>query len=151
MEKKFVYLEVDEHSSDLLRYWCKINDFNLLVNYDGFPQTEECFKFHLTIFHTENEVEYSNGRYPIFPVELQFDRFEVLGEENDVPVIKVKKTLELQLIRNKFVDLGFKDKWPEWKPHISLSYDRKKYDLNNLSLPKFTLLCKYLTIEKQKE
>lgn len=151
MEKKFVYLEIDDKSSELLRYWCSINKFNLALNFDQTPIPEDQFKFHLTIFFTENEISHTNGRFFIDPIELIPDRFEALGENRDVPVMKFKKTLDLLLIRKSFENKGFVDKWSEWKPHISLSYERKKYNLDKLVLPKFPIITKTIIIEKQSE
>jgi len=151
MEKKFVCLNLDTKSSELMRYWCIIHGFNLEVNFNEEPIPPEKFLFHLTIFFTDNEVEYPDGQELIEPIQLVPDHFELLGENKDVPVIKIKKTLDLLLIRKHFEKSGFKDIWPDWKPHISLSYERKQYDLSGVPLPKFPIWADILSVEKQKE
>lgn len=153
MARKYVALYLDNKSQKAMRKWCVEQGFDLTTNYDGQPQSIEDWDFHLTIFFTTSEHDTRPGEMSITPLELTADHFELLGVNHDVPVLKINTDNDhLQEIRRLYVEMGYKDEWPEYKPHVSLSYKYSgKPDITNLSLPPFKLYADKLVIKNQKE
>lgn len=149
--KKFVGLFFSEESQDNLREWALANGFDLTSKFNGDTQLPGDFDFHTTIFFTTSEHDTKNGDFDIVPFNLDFSSFELLGLEKNIPVIKINtENAPLQKIRQMFVDQGYKDAWPAYKPHISLSY---KYsgepDLTKLLLPKIKVTANMIRVKDQ--
>lgn len=147
--KKFVCILFTEETNELLRRFAMDNGFDLTVKYDGSAQKPEQYKFHITTFYTTSVHNTPNQIIKLDPFELKPSHFELLGENHDVPVIKIKNEGGVKELRNSFVDQGYKDSWPDYKPHISLSYERKKYDMSKLKLPDFPIIADRFSIENQ--
>ena len=146
MSRKYVAVIYDEDSQQKLRDWCKTNGFDLTKNYGGSDQNAEDFEFHTTISYSVNEVAMKNEMLPLTSGEAFPVNFKLLGDDKDVPVLVVSSP-ELNNIRGEFERRGLKDKWPDYIPHISLSYVRKEYDLNGIKLPDFRMKFGRLKIE----
>jgi hypothetical protein len=73
-------------------------------------------------------------------------KFKLLGDEKDIPVLVVSSP-DIKNIREEMVSNGLMDKWPDYIPHISLSYVRKDYDLTEIKLPDFMMNFGHLKIE----
>lgn len=146
--KKYVGLYFSKESNKLLLEYAQSNDFDLTKSYDGDDIKPEEFDFHTTIYFTSNKVFSENGVYKIKPIELQFDKFELLGKNKNIPVLRVKLSEELLDLRNTFTDLGFKDEWPSYKPHVSLSYNYNE-KIKIKELPKFKIVANTIKIENQ--
>lgn len=145
-KQKYVCLCVSEVSSKQLREYAQALGFDLSVSFSGEIRDPEDYEFHITIFHTTTFHNTPNQVLSIAPVEVIPDHFELLGENKDIPVLKVR-TDNITSFRGLFEQQGYRDKWPSWKPHISLSYNRKQYDLSNLPLPDFKIFVDKLKIE----
>lgn len=148
-KKKYVCLEFDEETNQTLRAYAKQNGFNISLDYNGNNISEADYKFHVTIFYTTSTHNTPNSKVQVNPFEICLNQLELLGENKDIPVIKLKNTGQIKRIRELFEMQGYRDVWPEYKPHISLSYERKKYDLQDLELPDFKIRVKSLHIEDQ--
>lgn len=147
--KKFVCLKFSSETNESLRQYAKSNGFNLSVNYNGKKQDEEDFDFHITVYYTWNRVKTPIFSERIEPFTVSATKLDLLGKNKDIPVLKLKAEGDLKSIRDWFTNMGFKDSWPSWKPHVSLSYEKKKYDLSNIKLPDFPLTVTNLTVENQ--
>lgn len=152
MKKKYVAVQYDEDTQVMLRNWCKKNGFNLTTKFDGTEQKEEDFDFHTTIFFTTSEHDMKNGVFDIDePKKVTPVSFELLGEDHDIPVLKIDGD-DLRSLRKKYEDIGMKDQWPSWKPHISLSYDRQNVpDVRKIKMPAFPLTFDKLKIDDAAE
>lgn len=150
--KKFVGLFFTLESQNALREWAIANGFDLTATFGGGTQAAEDFDFHTTIFFTVTEHDTKTGDFKIDkPFDLKFKSYELLGLEKNIPVIKIDTDNdELQRIRQMFVDMGYKDAWPDYKPHISLSY---KYDgtpdLVKMTLPNIQVSANMIRIKDQ--
>lgn len=148
-KKKFVCLEFDDSTNEKLYQFAMDNGFDLSIKYDGTKQNPKNYLFHTTIYYSSSYHDTKPQNISLDPFKVYLDKFELLGENNDVPVIKLKVEGEIKRIRDHFTNQGYKDNWPDYKPHISLSYEKKKYDLSGMALPDFPIVVNKLTIENQ--
>ena len=146
MNRKYVAVIYDDETQLLLRDWCKENGFDLTKSYSGIEQEASDFEFHTTVVYSINEVDMKNETRPLTSGEAVAVKFKLLGDENDIPVLVVSSP-DIKEIRKEMVSHGLMDKWPDYIPHISLSYVRKDYDLNGLKLPNFRMNFGRLAIE----
>lgn len=145
LSRKYIAVVYDDKTHSKMRDWCIENGFDLTKKYDGSNRPAEAFEFHTTVFYAKNEINLENTVIPLVG-EVSPVKFELLGENNDIPVLIVKSD-DLNAIRDEYGNLGIEDEWPDYKPHISLSYDRKKYDISKLKLPNFKMRYSELKIE----
>ena len=146
LSRKYVAVVYDDETQVKLREWCIENGFDLTETYDGKDQDPSEFEFHSTVFYSENEIKMKNELLPLTHGEAFPVKFKLLGENNDIPVLLVSSP-DLNDIRDEYKNQGLKDKWPDFLPHISLSYVRKDYDLKGLKLPEFRMKFGELKIE----
>jgi hypothetical protein len=139
-KQKYIAVQYDSTTQRKLRDWAKENGFDLTVKYDGGSQSEEDFDFHTTIFYTETKHLMNNDSIPLVPSgDAKVVDIMMLGEYNDIPVLKIESSA-IQSIRKHFEDeFEMKDKWDEYKPHVSLSYSKKLPDMSNVKPPTFPL------------
>lgn len=154
--KKFVCLVLEDKSQELLRHWCHDRGLDLSKDYDGNDQDPSRFEFHCTVSYSENPSFIETGTKEIERVPMFGDKIGFLGASDTgkpaVPVIHLMKTPELLNIRTIFEGIGLKDKWPEWKPHISLSYNYKPgVDLDDVDPPDFPFYADKIKIEDIKD
>lgn len=148
-KEKYIAIEYNDETQDKLRNYCEQNGFDLTKTYSGNEQSPENFVFHTTIFYSitkhniENTIKYFKESKAVTPVS-----FEMIGHESNIPVIRVMSD-DLKSLRTHYeTEYGMKDEWPEWKPHISLSYSRNNIpDTENIDLPDFPLYFNKLIIE----
>ena len=149
-KRKYVAVQYDEESQKKLREWAKENGFDLTAKYDGEKQNEKDFDFHTTIFYTSNEME-DLPEEPEYKLIESYSvtpmGFDLLGEEKNIPVIKLAPEGMIVDLRKTYEKIGMKDQWPEYLPHISLSYVRKSYDLSGLTLPTFPITFNRVKVE----
>jgi hypothetical protein len=137
-KRKYVAVQYDATSQKQLRDWAEENGFDLTTKYNGDSQPAEDFDFHTTIFFTTNEVNLRNREYRVDPTAVEIIGFDLLGENRDIPVLKLKVAGGIRGLREHYASLGLRDQWPSYKPHISVSYAKQSIDLNSIKLPKFT-------------
>ena len=149
VKKKFVGLYFTEESTDALRNWALMAGFDLTTKFNGSKQSVLEFDFHTTIFFTNNYVDIANGEYKIEPFTLSLSHFELLGHERNIPVLKINSdNWTLQSLRQGFEEMGFRDEWPEYKPHISLSYNWDgRPRMQNLEVPLIHVVADRIKVE----
>jgi 2'-5' RNA ligase len=143
--RKYVAIVYDDETQQKLRKWCEENGFDLTKSYSGDDQAPEDFEFHTTIFYSENESNIENS-ITSTSGDVEATGFKLLGENNDIPVLRVRGG-DLDILRRTFEHMGLKDKWPTYIPHISLSYVKKDYDLSGMKVPDFRMNFGELKIE----
>jgi hypothetical protein len=136
----------DDESQQKMREWCQENGFDLTKRYNGEDQPVEAFDFHTTVFYSTNVVAMKNEVFPLTHGEALPWGFKLLGENKDVPVLIVSSS-DLNDLRGAYKHEGLEDTWPDYIPHISLSYVGKNYDLARLKLPDFRMKFGKLKIE----
>jgi hypothetical protein len=76
---------------------------------------------------------------------------ELLGPEKNVPTILIDKSNELVNIRKLYETTGLKDSWPEWKPHLSVSYSYSGTPvISDVKLPDFEVRVDTIVVKNQK-
>lgn len=147
--KKFVCLYFDEQTNKSLKTYCKNNSFNLDIKYNGESQDPNDFDFHITLYYTWNKIKAPNETIDLTPFKVYAKGLDLFGEKKDVPVITIEINESLKALRDAFKEAGFQDTWKTWKPHVSLSYDHKKYDLSRIDPPDFPLVVCSVTVKDQ--
>jgi 2'-5' RNA ligase len=135
--RKYIVVEYDQNSQELLRNWAMTNGFDLSVKYNGEKQDPEDFDFHTTIFYSTNEVNMRNQAIYQSPTEVIITGIKFLGENKDIPVLTISNFGGIMSLRQYYEDLGLEDQWPSYQPHISLSYAKQAVDTKNINLPTF--------------
>lgn len=148
-EKKFVCLYFDEATNKKLMKYAMDNGFNLSVKYDGTSQQPKDFDFHITVYYSSSTHNDPDQDIKLDKFEVKPDHFAALGENHDVPVLKLKNEGQIKNIRDMFTSQGYTDNWPDYKPHISLSYERKPYSFKDMKLPDFPIVVDRLSVRKQ--
>lgn len=150
MERKYVAVQYSAETQRKMRDWCKANGFPLNVSFDGTAQDEKDFDFHTTIFFSTSAHVMANQTMRTVPQIVRPVGFALLGPENDIPVLKVESD-GIRFLRNMYeTKFGMKDAWPDYIPHVSLSYARSPhYQINKL--PPFDLVYDEIKVAKAKE
>lgn len=148
-KKKFICLKFTPETNRKLMEYALDNGFNLTTSYDGSQQPASDFDFHITIFYTSSTHNTSENNIKIEPFKIKLTKPMLLGKEKNIPVLGVRITSDIRKIRNLFEQQGYRDMWPTYKPHISLSYERKLYNLDGLKLPDFDIIAEELEIKNQ--
>jgi hypothetical protein len=147
--RKYIAAIYSQETQDNLRTWAQENGFNLNVSYSGKEQSPEDFKFHTTIFYSEGIHNIPNGIATLDkPFKVKPYEFALLGENLDVPVLKVNGHGLFKHREYYEEEFGMRDRWKSYLPHVSLSYDRTAdYSNIKLKMPKFDLIVSSITIE----
>jgi 2'-5' RNA ligase len=151
LSRKYVAVQYDEESQKKLRDWAELNGFDLSVNYNGEPQDPKEFDFHTTIFYSTNEVNMNNKSDRIDPTEVTIIGIKFLGEEEDIPVLTISLSDGIKNLRTYYENLGLKDQWASYQPHISLSYAKNKLDVSKIKLPNFQPIFDKIVVKEIEE
>lgn len=150
--RKYVAVQYDKSTQDKLRRWANDNGFDLTTKYDGTKQDEKDFDFHTTIFFTTTEHVIPNHKKKITPVgTAKVVDIVMLGRNNDIPVLKIKSPTVLSIRQHYAETYGMKDEWPEYTPHVSLSYSKDLPDVNKVKLPDFELTFDEIKVDDGSE
>jgi 2'-5' RNA ligase len=147
--KKYVAVQYDDATQKRLRKWATDNGFDLTTGYGGGKQNAEDFDFHTTIFYTTTEHSLPKYVRTIAPSgTAKVVGFEMLGIDNNIPVLKVESST-IQRLRKHFEDAyGMKDAWPTFKPHVSLSYATSNMpNIKDIKLPTFELTFNQVKVD----
>lgn len=146
--RKYVSVIYDSVTQFKLREYCMYNRFDLTKDYNGNSIQPTDFQFHTTIFFTvTRHKQINNNIISTGPQYVYPYGFEILGQQNNIPTVRVHSEY-LDMIRKDFANVGMKDSWDGFKPHITLSYN---YDNNtirsDLKLPEFPLIFDRIVIK----
>lgn len=122
-EKKYIEFHYNDDSQEFLREYCKVNNFDLTTKFNGNAQLAEDFDFHTTIFFTTTEHKLKNSVVTLSTVidDITPIKFSLFGDDDNVLVLEIESP-KLRKIRNYFEEYGMQDTYPDYKPHITLSY-----------------------------
>ena len=146
-KRKYVSVQYDKESQVKLRDWATKNGFDLSVNYSGEEQDPKAFDFHTTVFYSTNEINLRNKTVKLPPTEVTISKIKFLGDDKDIPVLAIEVTDGIKELRQQYKELGLEDKWPDYQPHISLSYAKEQRDVSDMKLPDFKPKYDTLIIE----
>jgi len=151
-KSKFIAIIYDGATQTKLQKFCQEHGFDITQNYDGDQIAPTLFEFHTTIFFTTTKHRLENSEKNIEPNTVNPVKYEMLGQDRDIPVLKVDGD-DIHKIRDHFSEEhGMRDAWPDWKPHISLSYVRGDYpNIDSIPLPDFELVFDKIVIRNGDE
>jgi len=135
--RKYVCVNYTKESQNRLREWAQNNGFDLSIGFNGADQDPTDFNFHTTIFYSTNDVYLRNQEMSESETEVFVTGFDMFGDNKDIPVLILSYSGGLKDIREHFERLGLEDKYPRYRPHISLSYVRERKDVSKMELPDF--------------
>jgi len=147
MKRKYIAVKYDDESQRKLREWAESNGFDLSVKYNGDEQDPEDFDFHTTIFYSTNEVKRRNENTSLDPTEVSITGIKFLGENEDIPVLTISASDGILNLRKYYEGLGLEDQWPEYQPHISVSYSKSPVDVKKIEMPTFRPKFNKVTIK----
>jgi len=132
--KKYIEVLYSPVSQGYLMQYCLDNGFDITYKHSGRRCEPEDFTFHSTVWFTTNEAEISNGVTPLVIDDIIPVGFALFGENQNVLVLEIESE-RLRKVREEFGELyGLEDEWPDFRPHISLSY-RYQGELPDVDLP----------------
>jgi hypothetical protein len=143
--KKYVSIEYDDETQSNLRQRCNENGFDLTWKFNGERQAVEDYNFHTIIFYTKSLHAPGSIYEPVYG-ENRATMWELLGKDKEIPTVRVFGP-ELMKLRRKFYDKGYRDEWPKYRPHISISYSPIVPVVNTIPLPAFPLRFDRLKIK----
>ena len=135
ISRKFACVYFDDLTNQRLLKYCHENGIDMSKN-----DKHGKFFFHVTLMYSENSIEFPEIDFKVKPFTVHIEKFELFGEKQDCLVMKLMRTKELVELRDVIERTGLRDKWPEYKPHMTLSYacsDPKM--LTKLRYPTFPL------------
>lgn len=128
----FVALIPSDDTIKSLNKYCYDNKIFQTVDYNG-EQLVEPFDFHITIYYSKTDSKLIDGIYDIDPINIEPKNIKMLGPDKNILTVECKLTKELDVLKD-FYNLvyGLKSDWPNFIPHISLTYDRCETKINKL-------------------
>jgi hypothetical protein len=151
-KKKFVCIYFDETTNKNLYEYATNAGFDISHDYQGNKIDPKSFDFHVTIFYTSNTCNIKNMKIKVDSnVKSKVLGIRLLGENEDIPVLRLDN--EFKVFRDTFEELGLKDNWPEWLPHVSLSYkyDKETKIADGLIVPDFDIIPSHIMIKDQND
>ena len=139
----YISMIYSDFTQNALTGWALSNQFDLNKNFDGNNIQPSEFEFHTTVFYTDiDTTKIQPGLFAAFGI-VKPKQIKLLGNNNDIPALIVEgKDL---FKRRRFYEKQYRltDSWPQYVPHISLSYGENKYDetsITTIPLPSFPLI-----------
>lgn len=132
--RKYIEIEYSPVTQGYLRQYCLDNGFDITYKHSGRRCEPEDFTFHSTIWFTTNTATIPNGERPVEIDDIMPMGFALFGEEENILVLEIQSE-RLQSLRDMFGEnYDLEDEWPDYRPHISLSY-RYQGELPDVALP----------------
>lgn len=149
--RRIALLRASWETQLMLQEWAKAQGFDLAWSFSGWPQRSHDFDFHVTLLVSENEVRIPEGVRSVEPVTVEFEGFEILGD--NTPTLRLAENATLNAMRQFFIStFGAKPTFADFKPHISLSYRWSgEPDLASLTPPPGPLVFDFLIIANYSE
>lgn len=144
--RKYISLKYNNETQNKLRRWAVWNGFDLTKTFKGGEQPEESFDFHTTIFYTTTRHVLPTGVIEVKPKSVRATGFKMLGKEEDVPVLSLGLDT-IGPIRKHYEEMGLKDEWPYYQPHVSLSYAKQNPSPVPMELPQFDLVFDAIVVK----
>lgn len=162
-EPKYIEVVYDDLTQDHLLSYCNQHNFDCSVTHSGRNVSPEDFNFHSTVWFTTTSHVIKNCSKSIEPFRVTPIGFDLFGPDKNMLVLLIKggdyvdrPLLDpdydaLLNLRNGFGNTyGMKDIWPDYKPHITLSYVYTG-DIPNVPLPDFDMVADVMNIKTQQK
>lgn len=127
-----------------LKTWAFRNGFDLTKNFAGETISPDEFMFHCTVIYSKTppSKRLPRNEYQVPRFALSVENLTMIGPDNCYPCFTIAKTNEVMQIREEIESYGLTDPWPEYKPHMTLSYAKESVvpDFFRLTLPQFPII-----------
>lgn len=162
LEKKYIEVVYDQPTQAGLAAYCVEHGIDCTQTHSGRIVNPEDFDFHTTVWFTTTEHRIPNQSRATQPFLVYPTGFELFGEEKNILVMLIKggSYVDRQMpddydalmnLRQAFGQTHkMEDEWPDYRPHISLSYAHKG-DIPDIPLPDFPLVAHWLNVKPQKK
>jgi 2'-5' RNA ligase len=151
-EYKYIEVQYDAVTQSYLRQYCIDNDFDLTIRFNGRYQPTLAFDFHSTVWYTTNAVLMDNVTQTININDIVPKGFALFGPGENILVLEIESE-QLNSIRDTIgAQYALEDEWPDYRPHITLSYRYLDSDLPKVDLPDGNMItADQLHIKNQKK
>lgn len=162
VEGKYIEVVYDEPTQVRLAAYCEENGFDCTQTWSGRRVEPEQFGFHTTLWWTTTKHGISNKSKSIQPFRVEPVGFDLFGPKRNILVMLVRggdyidrpmrdpEYDALLNLRNGFGNTyKMQDGWPDYKPHISLSYVHEG-DIPDVPLPDFEMVADVMNIDSQR-
>jgi hypothetical protein len=120
--KKYIEIQYGDVAQGYLREYCIDNDFDLSTRFSGEDQPVQAFDFHTTVWDTSNSVTMPNYSESVKISDIDPKGFALFGPNENILVLEIDSA-EIRAIRESLGEqYGLEDEWPNYRPHITLSY-----------------------------
>lgn len=109
-------------------------------------------EFHSTVLYSRDNIDRLLSYSPsvVYPIECTIKGFKLLGENENCLVAELDSP-DLYNVHNELKELGANWDYPEFTPHITLSYNWKKGKEISCKLPKFKVKLKTYKSERSSD
>lgn len=149
MPGKYVAVIFDDETQKKLREYCQANGFDITKNHNDEDINTEDFQFHCTIIYTDNQEtpDLTVGDDYEIDGEAEALDFKILGKNKHVLTLEIDSD-EIMELRDMVEEFGVFDEWPEYIPHVTLSYawGVEEEPDEDIDLPDFPLTFSKMTI-----
>lgn len=148
-KKKYIEVQYSALTQGYLREYCTTHGFDISTKFDGKKIDPDEFDFHSTVVFSSSEHIIDNSEMDVH-VMVYPKNFALFGEKQNILVLEIESPALLSL-REYFVnEYDMQDEFPDYRPHISLSYNYEG-ELPDVELPNADLLeADRLKIKDQK-
>lgn len=125
-DKRTLYIKRRLRSAEVLKSWADAS---------GFPVTLPLDDFHVTIAYSKEPVDWSavpRSTLPIFRIEGGERHLDRLGKEGEALVLRFVSD-ELASRHREIHDAGAVWRWPDFKSHVTLTYQGADIAIENLT------------------
>ena len=150
-QKKYIEVQYSAVSQGYLREYCLDNGFDITVSFSGKKIDPDNFDFHSTVWYTTSAHVIENYSEEVNIDDIRPKGFALFGPDKNVLVLEIESD-KLNEIRETIGDeYGMQDEYPEFRPHITLSYLYTDSDLPQIELPNADMLeATVLNVKNQK-
>jgi hypothetical protein len=133
--KKYIEVLYSPVTQGYLQEYCLDQGFDISQSFSGNPIAQDEFDFHTTVWYTTNEVVINNKTYNINIDDVKPLGFELFGDNRDILVLEIDSE-QIRSIRSQLgTEYSLQDQWPDYRPHITLSYKYVHDDIPQIDLP----------------
>ena len=156
-ERKYIEVKYDQETQHKLAAYCQKNGIDCTQTWSGRKVEPHEFGFHTTIWYSTSYHSFENRSFQIDPISVVPTKFELFGPNQDILVMLVEdaetsaQSQPLLDLRNSYGSLyKMQDAWPDYKPHITLSYNHSG-DIPDIRLPNFEIRATVMNIKPIEE
>lgn len=150
MNRKYISVSYDTESQKNLTKWALDSGLDLSVGFDVEEQKISDFDFHSTLIYSNEESDLANAEISVERSRVIPAAFGYLGPEKNVPVIMLTAEPLTAIMKHYSTTYGLTNSYPDYKPHISISYSLEPTDITKLKMPTFPIFFDVIRIENVK-